>query len=149
MGKNINIDIERLSRLTHSPKGEYAATEDNYLRLKNRLIDQPADAQQHRKASRLWKKIAIAACIFIISGISYAMIKTYIIDMPSARTMTYHEAPLGQIISDIENTYGVSIGIADTTMLDYRMTAEFSTDEPLTDIIDALTAASGVKITIK
>jgi len=144
-----NTDIEQLTRNTHSPKGEYAANEDNYLKIKARLNDQPNTATVLSSRNMLWKKIAVAASIIIVSCISYAMTKTYIIDMPRHKTLTYHEATISDIIHDIENEYHVKINIKDKEKLNYKITAEFTTDEDIEGIIDAISAASGTTLTIE
>lgn len=143
-----NIDIEELSRLTHTPKGRYGATDDNYAILKSRLDDQPREVEVKRQRT-LWQKIAIAASVIIVSSISYAMIDAYVLDMPRHKTLTYHEAPIGQIISDIEEAYDVRITVDDASRLDYRLTAEFSTDEELEDIIASLSTASGLALRVE
>lgn len=143
-----NIDIEELSRLTHTPKGRYGATDDNYAILKSRLDDQPRKVEVKRQRT-LWQKIAIAASVIIVSSISYAMIDAYVLDMPRHKTLTYHEAPIGQIISDIEEAYDVRITVDDASRLDYRLTAEFSTDEELEDIIASLSVASGLALRVE
>ena len=143
-----NIDIEELSRLTHTPKGRYGATDENYAILKSRLDDQPRKVEVKRQRT-LWQKIAIAASVIIVSSISYAMIDAYILDMPRHKTLTYHEAPISQIISDIEEAYDVRITVDDASRLDYRLTAEFSTDEELEDIIASLSTASGLALRVE
>lgn len=144
---NMNNSIEKLTRATHSPQGKYGATDDNYNRLKRQLTDKPVDMVM-RARRIVWQKIAIAASIIIMSCISYAMIKTYIIDMPRHKTLTYHETPMSDIIRDIEKEYHITIIVNDPNKLNYRITAEFTTDEDVESIIEALSTASGTNLTI-
>lgn len=144
----MNNSIEKLTRATHSPKGEYGATDENYKRLKVKLVDKPIETRT-RTRSLVWQKIAVAASVIIVSCISYAMIKTYITDLPRHKTLSYQEAPMADIIHDIEKEYNVHITVGDKGKLNYRITAEFSTDEDVDDIIEALSNASGTSLAIE
>lgn len=147
--RNTEKKIEELTKVTHTPRGEYGATDENYARLSLRLNTKPVRIVPMGKTrAKLWHKVTIAASILIISSIGYAMIKEYVIkpNQRQTRTMNYDETPLRSIIAEIEAEYGVVITVDDTTRLDYKVTAAYDTDEALDEILNSLSAASGTTI---
>lgn len=145
------MDIEKLTKATHTPRGEYAATEDNYERLKMRLEDKPRlGTSSGKRRHTLWQKLAIAASILVVSSIGFAMIKEYVIDAGKGiETLNYKSAALKDIVEDLESVYGVEISVEDTSKLNYRVTAEYDTDEMLEDVLNSLSAASGTVIRVE
>ena len=63
----------------------------------------------------------------------------------SRGVLNFREQPLQEIIRRIENAYQVDIRLTDTTLADYRLTARFDADEPLTDILATLASAAGFR----
>lgn len=170
MRKDIDPTIERLVRLTHNPRGRYADTSRLYEELLQR-IDPPraselpdvaaAHPQRHRgilhtALPRWWRA---AAAELLLVGVAIAGVGVYQWSPTSptesdtqqpghvtARILTYSEAPLSLITDELSAIYGTTILVTDTPLRDFRITATFSTDEPLDEILHALADVAGCSV---
>lgn len=64
----------------------------------------------------------------------------------TARILTYSEAPLSLITDELSAIYGTTILVTDAPLRDFRITATFSTDEPLDEILRALADVAGCSV---
>lgn len=151
--------IERFAHLTHSPRGQYAASEETYRQLLDRLpdYDRPRTeistaAYTHTTAHR-W---STAASVALIVGIGLAIAGVYTfrdeiftgretapagspdIEMRTGRTLVFDNQPLAEIIGTLSETYDINIEIKDSELASFCITATFSTDEPLDEVLTIL-----------
>lgn len=154
--------IDRFARLTHSPRGRFAANDETYRQLISRLTEAPVARTQNPTGTsigtrtRRWSAAAGVAAV-IGFGIAIAGIYVYndgffsdndsaqnesiVTGTATARTLVFENQPLSDIASALSEAYGVTIRIDDPTLSAYRLTATFSTDEPLHDVLDILAEA--------
>ncbi len=59
--------------------------------------------------------------------------------------LSFRQTPLHEIVCRLENAYRTDIRLADSIPSGYRITATFDADEPLTDVLTVLCAASGFR----
>lgn len=172
MKSSLEIIIERFTRLTHSPRGQYAASDETYQQLLSRLSEAPI-AQTNDNTSKAISKTnntigsrshrwSAAASLALIVGIGIAIAGVYTfrgyifnttqqpteISVPTApqiRTLAFDSAPLSDIIASLSEAYSTEILITDPDLASYCITATFSTDESLPDILDALSQVSGFR----
>lgn len=156
MAKKINIDdtLTRLAHRTHSPRGQHAATKQNYLSLLNRIpVDQRPVAKQVHAAFSRW---SAAACLLLVIGIGLAIAGVWYHQHyydPSApesqsieqsgtsqepRKLVYQQAPLSIIVAELSEIYHTPILLTDPELGNYCVTATFSTDESLDEILAVL-----------
>lgn len=158
MKTTIDDTLDTLAHSTHSPRSQYAATDQNYQSLLNRIpVEQrPAIGQQHHKSQPVLPRwSAAAACLLLIVGIAIAGIwyhQYYAVPAaedglstseqtgiaPDLRTLVYENAPLADIVAELSDIYHVSIQISDPERGNYCITATFSTDESLPEILSIL-----------
>lgn len=171
MKNSLEIIIERFTRLTHSPRGQYAASDETYQQLLSRLSEAPM-SQTGKTTSNTINTIgsssanshrwSAAASVALIVGIGIAIAGVYtfrgyifnttqqpteisVPTTPQIRTLAFDNAPLSDIIASLSEAYSTEILIADQDLASYRITATFSTDESLSDILDALSQVSGFR----
>lgn len=198
MKNSLEIIIERFTRLTHSPRGQYAASDETYQQLLSRLSEAPMsqtgnttsntintigsnidnttignytsktkesnignrnNAESSSANSHRW---SAAASVALIVGIGIAIAGVYTfrgyifsstqqpteISVPTApqiRTLAFDNIPLSDIVASLSEAYSTEIIIADQDLASYCITATFSTDESLPDILDALSLVSGFR----
>lgn len=166
MKANIDDTLTRLARRTHSPRGKYAASEQTYQSLLDRI---PADQQPSRcreeqcpaigygarkpQQHTAFARWSAAACLLLVVGIGLAIAGVWYqryyaapsaTESPSAseqaaaNTLVYQEAPLCDIVAELSEHYHTPIQIVEPALRDYRITATFSTEESLTDILAIL-----------
>lgn len=157
MNHNIDQIIDRFAHLTHTPRGRYADHEAAYRQLLERLPKE--DYPRQVAASRHW---SAAASIALVVGIGIAIAGVYTYrsgyfstqeEMPgasavpeaiTAQTLVFDNTPLAEIAAILSEAYHTDITLSDPTLATYRITAAFSTDEPLEEILSALTDVSGL-----
>lgn len=151
--------IERFARMTHSPRGLYASGNETYLQLLERLPkdDRPVSVCGSKVEGHSWRK---AAGIALIAGIGLAFAGVYTYHYYAAteadsetsvptvtptlvQTLEFIDTPLADIVESLNEAYGLRIVIASAELADYRMTATFSTDEPIEDVLSILCEAGG------
>lgn len=164
---HIDRQIEYFSQSTHLPRGRYAASEEIYRELLGRLpesdyprqdISAPVPARGGANA-RSWSAAAGVALVVGI-GIAIAGVYTYrsgffsgsdpvreqapATETITSQTLVFDNTPLSQIAAALTEAYGTHIIFSDQALADCRITATFSTDESLEDILDAITEAGGM-----
>lgn len=171
MKNSLEIIIERFTRLTHSPRGKYAASDETYQQLLSRLSEAPM-AQTSETTSNTINTIgnssanshrwSAAASVALIVGIGIAIAGVYtfrgyifsstqqpteisVPTTPQIRTLAFDNAPLSDIVASLSEAYSTEILITDPDLASYCITATFSTDESLSDILDALSQVSGFR----
>lgn len=167
MKNSLEIIIERFTRLTHSPRGQYAASDETYQQLLSRLSEAPVETTSNNintigSSSANSHRWSAAASVALIVGIGIAIAGVYTfrgyifsstqqpteISVPTApqiRTLAFDNAPLSDIVASLSEAYSTEILIADQDLASYCITATFSTDESLSDILDALSQVSGFR----
>ena len=163
----IDKQIEYFSQRTHSPRGRYAASEEIYRELLGRLPESDYPCQdiptlvpaRGRAIARRWS--AAASVAFVVGiGIAIASVYTYrsgffsgsdpvreqvsASETISSQTLVFDNTPLSQIVATLSEVYDKHIIFRDPALADCRITATFSTDESLEDILDAITEVSGL-----
>lgn len=149
--------IEQTSKRTHSPQGEYAATDENYARLLARLHeDRPV-----RASASLWtRKWVAAASIAIVCGLGWAAVSHVISSEESSEksarmaqeqaqnlgSMTFVDVPMIDILTEVCQRHSVSLVVEDSIAGEMHVTAEFAADESLDDILEALGMVSGATL---
>ena len=175
MKNSLENIIERFTRLTHSPRGQYAASDETFKELLSRLSDVSVaqnplsttggnvgnttgkNAGDRFRGTRRW---STAASVAFIVGIGIAIAGVYTfrnsifttdspaeISVPSttvAQSLVFDNAALGDVVTALSDAYGVEISFSQPSLASYRITATFSTDEPIEDILDAITEVSGL-----
>lgn len=172
MKNSLENIIERFSRLTHSPRGQYAASDETYQQLLSRLSEAPI-AQTNDNTGKAISKTnntigsrshrwSAAASVALIVGIGIAIAGVYTfrgyifnttqqpteISVPTApqiRTLAFDNAPLSDIVASLSEAYSTEILITNPDLASYCITATFSTDESLPEILDALSQVSGFR----
>lgn len=164
----IDKQIEYFSQRTHLPHGRYAANEEIYRELLVRLPESDYPCQdipalvpaRGRGKARRW---SVAASVALVVGIGIAIASVYTYrsgffsgsnpvreqvpassETISSQTLVFDNTPLSQIVASLSEVYDVHIIFRDPFLADCRITATFSTDETLEDILDAITDVSGL-----
>lgn len=152
--------IERFSHMTHSPRGSYSSGDNTYRELLSRLPDNDrpvVDQEIQIGRKRNW---STAASIAIVAGIGIAIAGVYTfrnelyhiiepeatetsIPEISVQTLVFDESPLSDIIAALSQAYGVEIIVASPELENYCLTATFTTDETIGDVLDALCEVGG------
>lgn len=164
MKNNTDEIIEQLARRTHSPRGKYAPSDATYQELLERLpaTDRPV-LGSHAEGGRKIRWNAAAGLLLLVGiGAAFAGIYTFrhelfgsdVEDQPtdipvssvSPRLLVFDNLPLADIAEQLSEAYGVEIIIASPELAVYRMTATFSTDEALDDVLDALSEVGGFDV---
>lgn len=165
---HIDKQIEYFSHSTHLPRGRYAASEKIYRELLDRLPESDYPCQdipalvpaRGRANARRWRAVAGVALVVGI-GIAIASVYTYRSgfffsgndpvreQVPASetiplQTLVFDNMPLSQIVATLSEVYDIHIIYVDQDLADYRITATFSADETLEDILDAITEVSGL-----
>lgn len=155
MNNTLNDMLNRLAHRTHSPRGQYAATEQTYQSLLGRIpVEQRPVIGRQRTIFPRW---SAAACLWLVVGIGLAIAGVWYHQYhltPSAaddtttseppatneaiRTLVYEQVPLGNIAAELSEIFRTPIQIIDPALRDYCITATFSTDEPLDEILSVL-----------
>lgn len=157
------MDYKDIEARTHSPKGEYAATDENYERLLSRLkTERPVSSQAvlYPNAHSWMRKWSVAASIAVLCVLAWAVAWqngwTDVLRLwpastelaPAPQALSFTDTPLSNVLMSISAKYGVEV---DMTNLhdDMNITAEFAADEPLNEVLEALSMVSGFDITME
>ena len=158
MKATLDDTLDTLAHSTHSPRSQYAATDQNYHSLLNRIPAEhrPSIGQQHHKPQPVLPRwSAAAACLLLIVGIAIAGIwyhQYYAVPAaqdglptseqtgiaPELRTLVYENAPLADIVAELSAIYHTPIQLLSLELGNYCITATFSTSESLDEILSLL-----------
>lgn len=157
--------IDTLAKRTHSPRGKFAATDQTYQELLHRIPEEQRPVVTHPKPRGFFVRWSAAACTLLIVGIGLAIAgvvyqqfysspaatdpniaSSETSDMAEIRTLIYEDTPLSVITSELEEIYHISIEVTDEKLMDYRLTATFSSDESIEEILSILAEAGGFEI---
>ncbi len=165
---HIDKQIEYFSQSTHLPRGKYAASEEIYRELLGRLPESDYPCQdiptlvpaRGRANARRWS-VAASVAFVVGFGIAIAGVYTYrrgffffsssdpvpeqvpASETISSQTLVFDNTPLSQIFATLSEVYDIHIIFRDPALADCRITATFSKDETLEDILDAITDVCG------
>ena len=147
--------FDEIAKRVRSPRGKMADKEAIYQELCQQLgIEQDVERQAPRPM--LWRRVSAAACALLVIGLSIAGIYQYqssqeieqpSVSVPSAATpeqlapLAFDNQPLSQIAATLSKRFGTLVVVEDPTLSKYRMTATFSPDESLPEILFALATA--------
>ena len=158
--------IERFSRLTHSPRGSYASEDEAYRELLNRLPenDRPVIGREVQIGRK--RKWSTAESIVLVAGIGIAIAGVYTfrhelflmtepehientLPVNRIQTLVFDNVPLSEIVVSLSQAYGVEIDIASIELEKYCLTATFTTDETLDEVLAVLCEVGGFSYEIK
>jgi len=145
--------FESIAKRVRSPRGKMADKEAVYEELCQRLgIEQ--QEEKHPAIRPLWRRVAVAACALLVIGIGIAGIYEYqtneeadpttVVAEPATNKLTplsFENQPLKQIAEVLSKRFGTEVSVSDTKLAQYRMTASFTNDETLPEILSALATA--------
>lgn len=167
MKANIDDTLNRLARRTHSPRGQQAASDQIYQQLLDRIPaeQRPVIGQHKRRQHTFFSRWSAAACLLLVVGIGLAIAgvwyhQYYIVPSadnnlpvsgpseanPEPRILVYQQTPLADIIAQLSESFDTSIQIANPDLRDYCITATFSTDEPLSEILSILAETGNFEV---
>jgi ferric-dicitrate binding protein FerR (iron transport regulator) len=151
--------LEQLTSATHAPRGKHSR-EESWRLLQARLSDAPAAAPaptphpaKTRRLTTRWRTIAAAASIALLFAAGSYAAYHYVatthaeqrdprtrIDLPQVEpdVMHFDDVPLADIAATLGAAYGVSIRVEGDTLRTFRMTATFTTDESLDEVLALL-----------
>lgn len=153
---SIDDILTNLSHRTHSPRGQYAATSETYHSLLDRIPagQRPVIGQNERHQRSSFTRWGAAACLFLVVGIGLAIVGVWhyhispsseseLETVPSVikeepRTLVYQTTPLSVITAELSEVYETPIQIVNPELCNYGITATFSTDETLDEILAVL-----------
>lgn len=159
MKSTIDEILVRLAHSTHSPRGKNAATDQTYRSLLDRIPEEqrPLIGKKKHQQSAFFTRWSAAACFLLVVGIGLAIagiwhyhhyaIPSGAESMPKSvqsslneepRDLLYQVTPLADITTELSEIYHVSIQIANPELCNYGITATFSTNEPIDEILAIL-----------
>jgi len=146
--------FESIAKRVRSPRGEMADKEAVYQELCQRLgIEQQ---EEKRPAIRpLWRRVAVAACALLIVSIGIAGIYHYQLSTEEAEPVSsvahpaseklgplvFEKQPLAEIATVLTQRFGIEVSVTDKALAQYRMTASFTAEESLPEILSSLATA--------
>ncbi|WP_314970133.1 DUF4974 domain-containing protein [Phocaeicola abscessus] len=140
--------LDKLVHSTRSPKGRYTK-ERTWMLLETR---RKANLRV-RRLSLIRNVAAAAICCFCILGWAAYYNGIVVPRNPKAvkekttvpsrerKTMRFDQAPLHEIVDNLNETFHVNIHIADEALKNYRVTATFGDDESLENMLYLLQRA--------
>lgn len=148
-GEYLDRLIEALARSTRSPYGRFTA-EKGWPLLKERL------RLRHRR--RVWMRVASSAAVVMFCVAGWAAYRV-LVPAPSGQetevagsvpapesaapmTLTFRNERLEDVAVRLSEVYGVPVRVEDDSLRDYRVTATFRTDEPLSELVELLRRAT-------
>lgn len=158
MEDNFNKTLNRLIQDSHEPREEYSK-ERTWMLLQAKM-----KGAAHQQTSHWWHKAAAAAAIVMFGVFSWAMYAVYLNPQPATpqevieapiletekgKALIFVQVPLQSITEQLEQTFGVSIRIEGEALKDYRVTASFTEDESLEDIIALLGRVAEAEVIYK
>ena len=161
MNQDLTTRLDQLAARVHSPQGALADKKALYAQLRQRLnLSEARIEPVHRPFIQRFGRWGIAASLLLVVSLGIAGVAVYrwSVEEPSAETQTelaspetpavpllFRQVPLADITQQLSRFYGVRIRLASPELEQYRVTATFAADEPLADIIDALSSVAQCK----
>lgn len=166
MKSTIDDHISRIAHRTHTPRGQHAAGPQTYQSLLDRI---PAELRpvvgQHHSPRSTFPRWCVAACLCLVIGIGLAIAGVWyqhyrqppitaedqpVTEQPDSRieprTLVYQQVPLADIVTELSAVFLKPIQIANPDLADYRITATFSTEESLSEILAILSEIAGFEV---
>ena len=147
--------FDEIAKRVRSPRGKMADKEAVYQELCQRLdIEQEAERPAVLRPM-LWRRVSAAACALLVISLCIAGIYRYQASREAEQAasaaapapaeklapLVFDNQPLSHIAEVLSKRYGVTVTILDPSMAQYRMTATFSPDESLPEILSILATA--------
>lgn len=141
--------LNKLIASTRSPRGKFSA-ENSWKLLEGKLF-------ARRIKRRFWLRTTSAAAVVLLCVASWATYRALYIEptqpapapmeapaptAPESReVMVFRQQPLQEIVDQLSTMFHADIRIEDDSLKNYRMTATFSPNESLTEILNLLKEA--------
>ena len=155
--RDVDACIEAMASQVHSPKGKMADHDQVYAELQKRMErDESRSMIRPAHSVGFMRRISVAASI-ALGGCFIAFAITYLYKGPIQRWLNepepqrqessaptaveefvFEEEALSRIVSQLSVIYRTEITITSSELEDYQVTATFTSDEPIEDILSAL-----------
>lgn len=157
---DIDKRIEQVAQQVHSPQGEYADRENVYARLRKKMKLGPTLAPQGIEPQResltllgFFRRYGVAASLLLFISLAVAGIFTYqqrwsvpesqpVAESPNdsgkKEDLVFKAATMEAIAAHLSKTYRQKILVINADLKGYKVTATFSADESLTEVLSAL-----------
>ena len=155
--RDIDSVLDQLAKQTHAPRGEQADHDRVYAQLQQRMEraeTSPTLHPERRTVLRPWRRYAVAASVvlcvcFIVTAacLIYDGPLRPSAEVPEPTTtqvesapqdMVFQQTPLSAIAAQLADRYQTLIRISSPELETYQVTATFSADESLEEILSAL-----------
>ena len=155
--RDVDAFIEAMASQVHSPKGKMADHDQVYAELQQRMerVESRPEARATHSVGFM-RRISVAASI-ALGGCFIVFAITYLYTGPIQRWMNepepqaqvssapttveefaFEEEALSSIVAQLSDIYQTDITITSSELEDYQVTATFTSDEPIEDILSAL-----------
>lgn len=167
MKNSVDDILLRLARRVHSPHGLCKADDRTYRLLFDRIPpdERPVigwEAPRRRAFPWRWGAAACLLCAvglgLVWAGVWYYHFRlepssgsaSTLSEEPAVvsepRTLAFQQVPLAEIVAELSSAFDVDVRIDDPGLCDYQITATFSTDEPLEEILNVLAEIGGCRV---
>ena len=153
--RDVDACIEAIASQVHSPLGTQAEREAVYNRLSQRLDRTEVRLKPRRSALSLFiHRYGVAASFLIVVTLSVACVYTFrpewfrpaettAVVVPAEGSkpksdLVFQAATMDSIAAQLTATYGKPIKVVTPELKTYRVTATFSADESITDVLSVL-----------
>ena len=155
--RDIDSVLDQLAKQTHTPRGEQADHDRVYAQLQQRMErvkTSPALRPERRPMFYSLRRYAVAASVVL--GVCFIVTAACLIysdpiwhsaeatetTAPTAEAtsqeIVFQHTPLSDIVAQLADRYQTPIHISSPELETYQVTATFSADEPLEEILSAL-----------
>lgn len=154
---NLDKLIEQMAQQVRAPKGAQADHDKVYARLRERMqpVEMPVIGRRrptllnfirsHRAAAAVvigvWFMAAFAGLYLTQPewfGVQPQSVEETVVAPAEVSVFTFDHAPLRDIAAQLSAKFDTNITVATDRLAEYQVTATFSSDESLQDIISAL-----------
>ena len=154
--RDIDSVLDQLGQQVHAPRGKQADREQVYAQLQQRMERDETSPRLHPARRTMFRLPRYAVAASIVLGVCFIVTAACLIytdplwhasDGPeptpsqvesTPQEMVFQQTPLSQIVKQLSDRYHTSVRISSPELADYQVTATFSTDEPLEEILSAL-----------
>lgn len=148
--------LDQLAQQVHAPRGKQADHEQVYAQLQQRMERVETSPRLHPAHRTMFRLPRYAVAASIVLGVCFIVTAASLIytdplwhasDSPeptpsqvesTPQEMVFQQTPLSQIVKQLADRYHTSVRISSPELADYQVTATFSPDEQLEEILSAL-----------
>jgi ferric-dicitrate binding protein FerR (iron transport regulator) len=156
MAHDIDSVLDQLAQHVHAPRGKQADREQVYAQLQQRMERVETSPRLHPARRTMFRLPRYAVAASIVLGVCFIVTAACLIytdpiwhasDGPeptpsqvesAPQEMAFQQTPMSQIVKQLADSYQTSVRISSPELADYQVTATFSPDEPLEEILSAL-----------